>query len=166
MGLFFVDNAPWIGFKGFLQYYQGTLQIGLFQDIGNAHLIDTCTWCSVETCGRCHHYGFALIVEFFKTPTAELLAVVNRKFCHGIESSHWYWRINTGYAVQTVNKAFSALHIFIVDITIVFLGRIQRGLGNNLSNEGRRESGLAEFHHGLSHFGILCYQCTNADATF
>ena len=52
---------------------KGTLKVFFLKHVCNTNLIDACTRCSIETCSRSHHNSLALVLEFLKTPTAELL---------------------------------------------------------------------------------------------
>ena len=82
---------------------------------------------------------------------------------NGIERSHGDGRIDARDAVQAVNQTLTALHIFVVHLAQILLGCLQRRFGHNLSDKGRGESCLTEFHHGLPHFCVLRDECTDTD---
>ena len=91
----------------------------------------------IKACGRSHHHCGTLIFEFRQAPTAEFLGIVYRQFGYRIERPHRDRRVDTGYAVQSVDEALTALHVFVIHIAIVFLGGIKRCLCYYLSDEGR-----------------------------
>ena len=141
-------------------------QVFFLQHVGDAHLVDAGTRGGVESRGGSHHHRATLVAEFLETPATEPLGIVDWQLGHGVESTHGNGGINAGYAVQSVDEAFAALHIFVVHLTVVFFGSVQRRLGHYLADEGWRQTGLAEFHHRGAHGSILRDECADADATF
>ena len=135
------------------------------EHVGDAHLVDAGSGRGVESCGRGHHHRFTLVVEVFQTPPTELFRIVHRQLGHRVESSHRYGRVHARYAVESVDETFATLHILVVHITIILLGSIERCFGHDLSDEGRGEARLTEFHHGLAHALVLGDERADAYAT-
>ena len=159
----FVLNASWISLQSLGKYYECTVQIVFFQYVSHTHLVLACTGSGIEAGGRSHHDGLALVFKLFKAPTAELVGIVDRQFCHGVEGSHRNRRVDTGYAVESVDEALASLYVLIVHIALVLFWRIERGLGYNLSDKGWRKTSLAELHHRLAYLGILGDEGTHTD---
>ena len=133
------------------------------QDVSYTNLIATGSRSRIETRGWSHHDGFALIVEFLQTPAAELVGIIDRQFGYGVEGSHRNRRVYARNTVQAVYQALTALYILIVYVAVVLFWSIQRSFGYNLTNQWRRETGLAELHHRLADFCILGDEGTYTD---
>ena len=91
------------------QYDECAFQIMFLEHVGDAHLVDAGSGRGVESCGRGHHHRFALVVEVFQTPPAELFRIVHRQLGHRVESSHRYGRVHARYAVESVDETFATL---------------------------------------------------------
>ena len=96
-------------------------------------MVDTGSGGGVETGGRSHHHGLALVVELLQAPATEFLRIVNREFRHRVEGAHGDGGIDAGDAVQTVDEAFAALHVLVINIAEILFGGVQGGLRHNLS---------------------------------
>ena len=133
------------------------------QDVSYTNLIVAGSRSRIETGGWSHHDGFALVVEFLQTPAAELFRIIDRQFGYGIEGSHRNRRVYARNTVQAVYQALTALYILIVYVAVVLFRSIQRSFGYNLTDQWRRETGLAELHHRLADFCILGDEGTHTD---
>ena len=111
--------------KSLSQDDEGMFKVVFLQHVCNTYLVYSCPGSSIESGSRSHHDGSSLIFKRLKTPAAELLGVVDRQFRHGVECSHRDRGVDTGYSVETVYKAFAALHIFIVYVSMIFLWSIK-----------------------------------------
>src|SRR5574344_900473 len=109
----------------------------LFQYISYTHLIASHTLVGVESRRGSQHYRLTFVVELAQTPLTELIAVVNGQTRHGIERTHRYGRIDTRYLVQAVNQTLTTLDILLIHINSIRTRSINRGFGNNLTNQRR-----------------------------
>ena len=140
-------HSAWICLKSLAQNDERTLKVFLLQHVGDAHLVDACTRCGVEACGRSHHDGLALVLELLKTPAAELLAVVYRQLGYGVEGAHRYRRVDARYAVETIDETLAALYVFLVNVAVVVLGRIKRCLSYYLPKQRRCKANRCRCTH-------------------
>ena len=74
------------------------------------------------------------------------------------------WRIDTWYAVETVDETFASIHILLIHVTVIILRCVKGRFCYNLAEEWGRETCLTELHYCSAHFRILRYQGTDADA--
>ena len=116
----------------------------------------------VETWSGSQHNCLTFVGEIRETPGTEFFAVIYWQLGYRVESTHGDGRVDTWYSVDSVNKEFSPFQIFLVGILHVVFVSFQRGFTCNLSDEGRTETCLAEFHYRFSHFLVLGNQgsCT------
>ena len=155
-----------IRFKCFLEHDEGSAQVFLLQDVGDAHLILSGAGGGVETGGGSHHDGFSLIVKLVQTPGAEFLRIVNGQFCHGVECAHGNRGIDAGDAVQSVDETLASFDIFVIDLPSILFSFIERSLCHELSQEWGTEARLTEFHDRFANFRILGDERTDANAAF
>ena len=153
-----------IALERFLEDEECTGEVFLLQHVGDTHLIDACSRSGIETAGRSHHHRFALVAELFQTPAAEFLTIVDGELGYRVEGTHRNRGIDARNAVESVDEAFTALHVFVIHFAEVFFRCVERCLGHDLSDEWGREAGLAEFHHGLADLLVLRNQGTDSDA--
>ena len=159
----FILNSVRIGFQSFAEYNERLRQILFLQDIGHADFIPSQTRCRIESGGRRHHDGLPFVLKLVQAPGAELLGIVYRELGHRIERAHRYRRIAAGDAVQPVDQKLPPLHIFIIDFQHIGFRRVERGFGNNLSNQWRTQPRLAPFHDAALHLLVLRNQRPDAD---
>src|SRR3712207_2113288 len=114
-----------IGLQSLLQDKQRAGEVFFLQYIGDADLVDARSRRGIETRSRSHENSLPFVLEIRKTPCAELVGIVYGEFGNRIESSHRNGRIDAGNAVQPVDEAFAALHIFIVRLTRILLGCVE-----------------------------------------
>ena len=106
-----------IGLQSLFKKENRPLKIFFLKDICDSHLVLSKTRRRVEAAGRSHHHSLSLIAEIAETPCAEVLRILNRKLCNGIEGSHRNRRIYSRDLVETVYKTLSAGYIFLVYIS-------------------------------------------------
>ena len=145
----------------------------LIQHIRQSHLVQAHARRRVEArCGGHHDRlarasGRRLLVlprEFTQAPGAEVFGILYRQLRDRVERAHRHGGVAAGDAVDAVNQALTALDILVVDVAGVLFRSFDRGLGDHLSDERRRQARLAEFHHRLSHLLVLRNQRADADA--
>ena len=156
-----------------LQHKQRPLDVVLIQDIRQSHLIHAHAGRRVEAGGGSHHNGFAgaargsflvLPAEFAQAPGAEMFSILYRQLCHRVEGAHRHRGIASRNAIYSINQAFTALDILVVDVAGVLFRSFDGGLGDHLTDKWRREPRLAELHHRLAHLLVLRDECADADA--
>ena len=153
-----------ICFEGFLQDYEGLGEVIFIQDIGHTDFVSACSGGGVEAGAGGHHNGLAFVGEIGEAPDAEFLGVVHREADHGVEGTHGGRGIDSGDLVESVDEEVAPLEILFIDFVHVLLGGADGGLGYDLAHKGRREPGLAEFHHGLADGFVPGDKAADADA--
>ena len=145
----------------------------LIQHICQPHLIQTHAGRGIEARGGGHHNGlaraaggglFVLPAEVAEAPGAEVFGIVDGELGDRIEGTHRHGGVAAGDAVHAVDQALTALDILVVDLAGILLGSLDRGFGDHLSDERRRQARLAELHHRFAHALVLRDEGADTDA--
>lgn len=124
-----------VGFEGVGEHFEGVAEVVDVEHVGHAHFVAAGAGGGVEAGGGGHHHGAAFVLEFAQAPGAEVFGVVDGKAGHGVEGAHGDGGVDAGYAVESVDEAFAAFDIFVVDVAAVFLWGVDGCFGGNLADE-------------------------------
>lgn len=139
-------DAAGVDLESFLEALDSALEVVDAEAIGDTCLMLTILRIYIEAGTGSHHYGFAIVGEIGEEPLAELVAIVNGKFDHGVESTFRSGAEATGDLVEAFNESVAASYILCANSVEVLLGGVDSSLAEDLTEAGRRQTGHSHTH--------------------
>ena len=131
------------------------LQVLDAEAVGDTCLMTAFLGVGIETCGRSHHKGLVVVVEVGEEPLAELVAIIDRQFHNGVESTLGIGAEASGNLVDALDNDVAASNILFAHGIEIVLRGIDSGLAENLTKRGRRKTGLCQTHGDAVNLFVL-----------
>ena len=122
-----------INLQSLFKALDGVFQVLDAQAIGDTSLVTSVFRIYIETGGGSYHNSLVVVVEVGEQPFAELVAVVNGEFHHGVEGAFGVGAEAARNLVDALDDDIAAGHIFLSDSVEILLRSVNGSFAEDLT---------------------------------